>query len=140
MLRRLLLISSQTVKSQVRFSEQASFVSHCNSSCREPAIKMQLIPAGELVHWVEEKSPVREVFQFPRLAQGLTQSGTYLLRYRVSPHPPGLQELCVSVHIHVVPGPPAAIDIQVSNFFVAIMRAHDAILVSVCSLFFGVGA
>ncbi|KAK9820414.1 hypothetical protein WJX72_010046 [[Myrmecia] bisecta] len=68
-------------------------------------------PGGELVLRVDNKTPVRDAFQFGRVLHGLQRAGRYLLEYVMQP---ALQTgpLTSQQLLHVSPGPVMAFTIQ----------------------------
>lgn len=71
------------------------------------------LPAGaELLLELENKTPVKDTFQFARITDGLQCSGRYALEFVAAPAAAGQLPLRALVQLAVVPGPPCSFDVS----------------------------
>lgn len=63
------------------------------------------------------RSAVNGSFQFSRIADQLSEPGTYILQFQLSPTLPGKSPISLVTRIVVSPGGPVAFDIKVNKLF-----------------------
>lgn len=69
-------------------------------------------PGAELMLTVENKTPLKDTFQFARISDGLHRSGSYALEFVATPALPGQQPLRTVVQLAVAPGPPCSFSLS----------------------------
>jgi hypothetical protein len=81
------------------------------------------VPAGaELVLCMENKTPIKDVFQFARISDGLQRSGWYALEFVAAPAAPGQPPLSLVVQLVVAPGPPCTFSLSGEGKAVAALK------------------
>ena len=92
--------------------------SDCGAGAGSPGI-----PAGaELLLSVENKTPIKEVYKFERVSDGLQCSGRYALEYVVTPAAPRQPPLRTVVALAVAPGAPCSFSLSGEGKAVAALK------------------
>ena len=71
---------------------------------------------GYVLLTVPNRSPLHGSYQFSRITDQLSEPGTYILQFQLSPALPGRASISLVTQIVVSPGDPAAFDIKVNTF------------------------
>lgn len=81
------------------------------------------MPQGaELLLTVENRTPVKDAFQFARITDGLQRAGSYALEYTAVPAVPGKPPLRLVVRLAVAPGPPCSFSLSGEGKAVAALK------------------
>lgn len=70
---------------------------------------------GELLHKVENKSPVHDSFQFQKVADKLQIASDYLLQYILQPNVPCCPIIMAGSRLTVKPGRPSKLSLEVPS-------------------------
>jgi hypothetical protein len=79
-------------------------------------------PGAELLLTVENRTPVKDAFQFARITDGLQRAGSYALEYTAVPAVPGKPPLRLVVRLAVAPGPPCNFSLSGEGKAVAALK------------------
>ena len=82
------------------------------------------VPCGycQVFATLQNKTPVKDAFQFARISDGLHRAGSYALEFVMSPTPPGQQQLHAVVKLAVAPGPPCSFSLSGEGKAVAALK------------------
>ena len=70
------------------------------------------LAGAECLLTVENRTPVKDTFQFARISDGLQRAGAYVLQYTVGPPTLGQPPLRQLVQLVVAPGPAASLELS----------------------------